>query len=153
LKAVVQRVLSASVRIDSKEVSRINKGFLVFLGVKKGDEVRDAVYMARKIAGLRVFNDKEGKMNLCITDPGVQGEILAVSQFTLLGDLRKGRRPSFEKAEEPKRADQLFGQWVQALRDLSIPVKTGVFGAMMEVSLVNDGPVTLWLDSDWKPAK
>jgi D-tyrosyl-tRNA(Tyr) deacylase len=147
----LQRVREASVRVAGREVARIGPGFLVLLGVQKGDDEKDALYMARKVAGLRVFEDENGKMNLAITDDRIQGEILAVSQFTLLGDLRKGRRPSFIEAEEPERAHKLFSLWVEQVKEMAVPVKTGVFGAVMEVALVNEGPVTLWLDSELKP--
>lgn len=146
--AVVQRVSSAAVTVSSEEVARIGRGFLVLLGIKKGDGRREIDYMVRKIAGLRIFDDGQGKMNLSLDDPSVGGEVLAVSQFTLLGDARKGRRPSFIGAEEPERAESLFLEFVEGLRAISIPVATGRFGAMMEVSLVNDGPVTLILNSE-----
>jgi D-tyrosyl-tRNA(Tyr) deacylase len=145
--AVVQRVASADVKVDGREVARIGKGLLVLAGVQKGDDQEDTDYMVRKLAGLRIFNDAQGKMNLALDDPAIQGEILAVSQFTLSGDVRKGRRPSFVSAEEPGPAEKKFDELVEALRARSIPVRTGIFGAMMEVSLVNDGPVTLIIDS------
>ena len=150
MRAVIQRVSSASVRVDSELVSRIGRGFLVLLGVGRGDGSKEIDYLVRKVAGLRVFEDEDGKMNRSLGDPMVQGEILAVSQFTLLGDVRRGNRPSFIEAEEPERAERLFDAFVQALRERSIPVKTGVFRAHMDVSLVNDGPVTILLDSAGK---
>jgi len=151
MRAVVQRVLKASVKVSSKEISSIGRGFLVLLGVKSGDNEQDIDYVVRKIAGLRIFNDDCGKMNLSIDDLAIRGEILAVSQFTLLGDVRKGRRPSFIEAEAPEKAENLFMQFTNALTELSIPVKTGQFGAMMEVSLINDGPVTILIDSEVMP--
>lgn len=147
MRAVIQRVSSATVRVGSEEISRIGRGFLVLLGVRKGDGKKDLDYLVRKVAGLRVFEDEAGKMNRSLDDPMVQGEILAVSQFTLLGDVRKGNRPSFIEAEEPERAERMFNAFVQALRERSIPVKSGVFRTHMDVSLVNDGPVTILVDS------
>lgn len=147
MRAVIQRVSSASVHVDGVEVSRIGRGLLVLLGVQKGDGPAELEYMARKITEMRVFNDRKGKMNLAVTDPGIQGAILAVSQFTLLGDLRKGRRPSFDEAEEPGRAEALFNGFVDAVKARKVSIQTGVFGAMMEVSLVNDGPVTYVLEA------
>lgn len=147
MKAVVQRVSSASVRVGEGEVARIGRGFLVLVGVGRGDGARDAVYLARKVAGLRVFDDGEGKMNRSLVHPEVRGAVLAVSQFTLLGDVRHGNRPSFTAAEEPGRAQALFQRFVEALRGYGVPVDTGVFGARMAVSLVNEGPVTILLES------
>ena len=145
--AVVQRVSSASVAVDSREVARIGRGFLVLLGIRKGDGKKELDYLARKIVGLRVFEDAAGKMNLAVNDPSIKGELLAVSQFTLLGDVRKGNRPSFIEAEEPDRAERLFADFVEEIRSRSIPVKTGIFRAHMKVSSVNDGPVTILVDS------
>jgi D-tyrosyl-tRNA(Tyr) deacylase len=145
--AVVQRVTSAAVKVEGRQVARIDAGLLVLAGVQKGDDRSDIDYMVRKIAGLRIFNDRQGKMNLALNDPGVGGEILAVSQFTLAGDVRKGRRPSFDSAEDPGPAEKKFDELVEALRAQSIRVETGIFGAMMEVALVNDGPVTFIIDS------
>lgn len=121
---------------------------LVLLGVKKGDDRKDLAYVVKKVSGLRIISDRNDKMNLSVNDPDVKGEILAVSQFTLLGDVRKGRRPSFDSAEGPRQAEEMFDEFTEALRALDIPVQTGVFGAMMQVSLVNDGPVTLIVDSE-----
>ena len=148
MRAVIQRVSEASVRVDGREVARIGRGFLVLLGIGRNDGSEEVAYMVRKITGMRIFNDPEGKMNLSIADPSVNGEILAVSQFTLLGDVRKGRRPSFIDAEEPGRAERIFNDFVDEVRKAGIPVQRGVFGAMMEVSLLNDGPVTIIVDSD-----
>jgi len=145
LRAVVQRVKEAWVRVDGREVSRIGQGLLVLLGVRKGDGPEDVAYMARKIAEARVFEDAEGRLNLSVKDTG--GEVLLVSQFTLLGDMRKGRRPSFTEAAGAEEAHGLFEQVASALREEGLRVQTGVFGAKMEVGLINDGPVTLLLDS------
>ena len=145
MRAVIQRVSQASVEIDGKEVCRIGRGFLVLLGVSDDDTEQDADYLAAKTAGLRVFGDEQGKMNLSLQDVG--GEAIVVSQFTLLGDCRKGKRPSFVKAAPPERAIPLYERFTQKLRDAGIPTKTGEFQAMMDVKLVNDGPVTLLLDS------
>jgi len=147
VKAVIQRVSSASVTVSGREEAAIGQGLLVLVGVEKGDTGKEAVYLARKIVSLRIFGDRAGKMNLAVDDPSVKGEVLAVSQFTLAGDVRKGRRPSFDRAEDPKKAEALFSEFVLAIREKSIPVKTGVFGAMMEIALVNDGPVTFVADS------
>jgi len=145
VRAVVQRVSSASVAADGQTVASIGKGFLVLLGVANGDSDREAEWLGDKIAGLRIFEDDPGKMNLSVQDIG--GSILVVSQFTLLADCRKGRRPSFTDAAPPAEADRLYQVFVSALRKSSIPVETGVFQAHMDVSLVNDGPVTVILDT------
>jgi D-aminoacyl-tRNA deacylase len=143
MKVVIQRVKSASVTIENKLFSAINNGILVLLGVEKGDTESIAKHLAEKIVKLRIFDDTQGKMNLSVQD--IQGEILVVSQFTLLGDCKKGTRPGFEKAAEPKPANELYEKFVQYVKDTNIPVKTGVFGAMMDVALINDGPVTFVL--------
>jgi D-tyrosyl-tRNA(Tyr) deacylase len=145
VRAVVQRVSSASVAVDGETVSSIGRGFLVLLGVANGDTDREAEWLADKIAGLRIFEDEAGKMNLSAQDIG--GAILVVSQFTLLADCRKGRRPSFTDAAPPAEADRLYQVFVSALRKSSVPVETGVFQAHMEVSLVNDGPVTVVVEA------
>jgi D-tyrosyl-tRNA(Tyr) deacylase len=145
MRAVVQRVRRASVTIDGETVATIGRGFLVLVGVAESDRDEDADYLARKVAELRVFEDAESKMNRALTD--VSGSVLAVSQFTLLADCRKGRRPSFSHAAIPQVAQPLFDRFVQAIRSRAITVQTGRFGAFMEVELVNDGPVTLLLDS------
>ena len=145
MRAVVQRVSRASVRVAGETVGTIERGFLVLLGVTHADGRAEADWLARKIAGLRVFEDSEGKMNLGLTE--VRGSALVVSQFTLYGDARKGRRPGFSEAARPEQAEPLVDYFVSQLRRLGHPVETGRFGAMMEVELVNDGPVTLWLDS------
>ncbi len=145
MRAVVQRVTRASVAVHDQIISEIGQGYLVLLGVEAGDTEQDLNYMVDKVANLRVFEDEQGKMNRSLLDTG--GQLLLVSQFTLLGDVRHGRRPSFIAAEAPDKADQLYSQAANRLRDIGIPVETGVFRADMAVSLVNDGPVTILLDS------
>ncbi len=145
MRAVIQRVKKASVAVSGEEVGRINSGFVVFLGVEKGDQSNDLEYMVNKIAGLRAFEDGNGKMNLALSD--VSGELLVVSQFTLLGDCRKGRRPSFIDAADPVKAQKLYNDFNREMEKLNIKVSTGVFQETMEVSLVNDGPVTIIIDS------
>jgi len=145
MRAVIQRVRSASVTVDGARVSEIKKGILVLLGVERGDEGKDADYLAEKIAHLRIFEDDAGKMNRSLLEIG--GELLIVSQFTLLGDTRKGRRPSFVDAEEPARAEDLYGYFIESSRRLGIPTCGGVFKAMMDVHLINDGPVTFIMES------
>ena len=145
MKAVIQRVLSASVSINGKQISFINQGFLVLLGVVKKDNSVDLDYLVKKTTGLRIFNDKDENMNLSIQDVG--GEVLVVSQFTLCADTNKGQRPSFINAAVPEVADNMYQQYCKKLREENISVKTGQFGAMMEVTLINDGPVTILLNS------
>ena len=145
MRCVVQRVSSASVEIGGKIVGQIGRGLMVLVGVAAGDEEKDVKYMADKLPNLRIFEDEQGKMNLSVLD--VAGSVLAVSQFTLLGDARGGRRPSFIEAARPEVANPLYEQLVRLLRESGLPVETGVFQAEMAVSLVNDGPVTLLLDS------
>ncbi len=145
MRAVVQRVTQAWVEVGGEVVGAIDKGFLVLLGVANGDTLADAAYLAEKTAGLRIFEDDGGKMNLALSEVG--GAVLAVSQFTLLGDCRKGRRPGFTDAAPPELADALYNAYVAALRATGLTVATGVFRAEMQVHLVNDGPVTLLLDS------
>jgi D-aminoacyl-tRNA deacylase len=145
MRAVVQRVTSARVRIDGRTVGEIGRGLLVFAGVEKGDGPDDIKYVAGKVSGLRIFEDAAGKMNLSIADAG--GAVLTVSQFTLCGDCRKGRRPSFDDAEPPASARPLYEGLLTELRMLNLKVETGEFQAHMEVELVNDGPVTILLDS------
>ena len=145
MKAVIQRVGEAEVKVGGKSVGRIGRGILVLLGVEKGDGERDADWLAEKICNLRVFEDQGGKMNLSLVETG--GEILAVSQFTLAGNCVKGRRPSFDYAAPPEEANRLYECFVERLRGLGLKVETGVFQAMMQVSLVNDGPVTFILES------
>ena len=145
MRAVVQRVAEASVRVDSQEIARIGRGLVVLLGVGVEDADEDAEYMASKISGLRIFDDRQGKMNLSVTDVG--GAVLVISQFTLYGDCRKGRRPSFTNAAEPAKAKALYEAVVEKLLARGLAVQPGRFQAAMQVSLVNDGPVTLQLDS------
>jgi D-aminoacyl-tRNA deacylase len=145
MRAVVQRVARASVAVNGQTVSEIGPGLLVLLGVEKGDTGADLNYMADKVANLRIFEDGQGKMNRSVLDTG--GQILVVSQFTLLGDARHGRRPGFTGAEEPAIADRMYTEAAELWRGMGIPVGTGVFRADMAVSLVNDGPVTILLDS------
>lgn len=145
MRAVVQRVSRAEVRVHGEVTGRIGTGFLVLVGVEAGDGDADVAYVADKVAGLRVFEDPGGKMNLSLADVG--GAVLLVSQFTLLGDCRKGRRPSFTGAAPPARAEDLYRAVARRIAGAGIPVETGRFRAEMEVELVNDGPVTLLLDS------
>jgi len=145
MRAVVQRVREASVEVDGEVVGRIGPGLLVLVGVAREDTPRDAEYLAEKIAGLRIFPDQEGKMNRSVRETG--GAVLVVSQFTLYGDTRKGRRPSFDRAAPPEQARSLYEYFVQALRRKGLAVETGVFQAMMQVHLVNEGPVTILCES------
>jgi D-tyrosyl-tRNA(Tyr) deacylase len=145
VRAVVQRVTAASVRVGDRIVGEIGAGLVVLVGVARDDDVRDADLIAAKIAGLRLFDDSSGVMNLALADVG--GAVLAVSQFTLYGDARKGRRPSFIAAAPGDQARPLFDHVVQRLRDTGVRTQTGEFGAEMHVTLTNDGPVTVLLDS------
>ena len=145
MRAVVQRVSRAQVTVAGEIAGAIGPGFLVLLGVEQGDTTQDVEFLAQKIAGLRVFEDAAGKMNLSLLDTG--GALLVVSQFTLLGDCRKGRRPSFDQAARPEVANLLYEEFVQKVSQLGVRVATGRFQQQMEVELVNDGPVTLLLDS------
>jgi len=145
MRAVVQRVKQSSVKTGEKIVGQIGKGLLVLLGVATGDTAKDADYLADKIINLRIFEDEEGKMNRSLIDTG--GELLAVSQFTLLADCRKGRRPSFIKAAEPEKATELYETFINCVREKGVGVQTGRFQAMMEVALINDGPVTIIIES------
>lgn len=149
MKAVVQRVTSASVSVDNKEISRIGPGLLVFLGVSVADEPADATFLAEKIAHLRIFEDPDGKMNRSLVEKQVDTEaaMLVVSQFTLYGDCRKGRRPSFVHAAPPEKAEALYTYFIEQIETKGIAVQSGKFRAMMAVSLVNDGPVTLIVES------
>lgn len=145
MRAVLQRVTRASVEVEGNVVGRIGVGWLVLLGVARGDSDGDADKLAEKVAGLRGFGDDQGKMNLAVADVG--GSVLVVSQFTLLGDCRAGRRPSFADAADPAEAERLYLRFADLLRALGLAVETGVFRADMSVELINDGPVTLLLDS------
>ena len=144
MKGLIQRVKKASVRIDSQLYSQINEGILIFLGVEKGDEKSNADKLAEKLVKLRIFEDKNGKMNKSVQD--INGSILVVSQFTLAGDCKKGTRPSFDKAELPQKANELYEYFISKLKSMNIPTQTGSFGAMMDVELINDGPVTFMLE-------
>ncbi|HZP23324.1 MAG TPA: D-aminoacyl-tRNA deacylase [Terriglobales bacterium] len=145
MRAVVQRVSRASVSVDTEITGAIDLGLLVLLGVGQEDSEADADYLADKIAGLRIFEDDAGKMNLSVTDVG--GAVLAVSQFTLFGDVRRGKRPSFDAAARSERAKELYEYFVSRVRSFGLPCETGRFQAMMDVELVNSGPVTILLDS------
>ena len=145
MRAVVQRVSQASVKVGDATVGRIDKGLMVLLGVEEGDSEKDAIYLAGKTAGLRIFEDSQGLMNLDLASIG--GDVLAISQFTLLGDVRRGKRPSFISAARPDEAERLYNLYCEQLAQYGLQVEQGVFQANMQVSLVNDGPVTILLDS------
>lgn len=146
MRALLQRVSSASVEIDGEMVSSINAGFLVLLGIEEADEIVDIDWLCGKIGRMRIFPDNEGKMNRSLTD--IEGEILVVSQFTLHASTKKGNRPSFLKAAAPSKSEPLYELFCEKLSEsIGKPVARGVFGAEMKVSLVNDGPVTIWIDS------
>ncbi len=145
MKAVVQRARNAQVEVDKKVVGKIGQGMLVFVGVGKEDTRQDAGYLAKKIVELRMFEDAQGKMNLSLAE--IRGAVLVVSQFTLYGDCAKGRRPSFDAAADPAKGEELYDHFIAQLRQYGCPVETGQFRAMMDVSLVNDGPVTFVLES------
>lgn len=145
MRAVVQRSREAQVAVDGQLVGQIEHGLVVLLGVEQGDTQTDAEWMAEKVRGLRIFDDDEGKMNRDLADTG--GSILAISQFTLLGDARKGRRPSFITAADPATGNQLYEAFAESLKYAGVVVAKGVFQADMQVSLINDGPVTILLDS------
>jgi len=145
MRAVVQRVKQSTVKTDNEIVGQIGSGLLVLLGVAKGDTAKDADYLANKIINLRIFEDQDRKMNRSLLETG--GELLAVSQFTLLADCRKGRRPSFIEAAEPEKATDLYETFVNMVRAKGVAVQTGRFRAMMEVALINDGPVTIIIES------
>ncbi len=145
MKALVQRVSAADVTVAGERLGAIGRGLLVLLGVETGDGTAQADLLARKIAALRIFEDAAGKMNLAVQDVG--GAVLAISQFTLAADLRKGNRPSFIRAAPPDAAEPLYDHFCTRLREAGLPVATGRFGAQMAVHLTNDGPVTIWLDS------
>jgi D-tyrosyl-tRNA(Tyr) deacylase len=145
MKIVLQRVKRASVEVDGKVAGEIGKGICLLVGIEKGDTREDVEFLARKTVELRIFPDQEGKMNLSLVE--VQGEVLVISQFTLAASVRKGRRPSFDNAESPERAAVLFDGFAGLIRQSGLNVATGVFQALMEVQIVNDGPVTFILDS------
>jgi D-aminoacyl-tRNA deacylase len=146
MKAIIQRVSKASVKVNSQKIAQINHGMLILLGVKKGDTEKEVELLAKKTANLRIFSDKEGKMNLSLIE--IDGQVIVVSQFTLYGNCKKGRRPSFIDAALPEKADFLYQHYVQCLKNENISVQTGHFQAMMQVEIVNEGPVTIILDSD-----
>ncbi|MDG3074669.1 D-aminoacyl-tRNA deacylase [Bacillus halotolerans] len=145
MKIVVQRVTEASVTVDGDVIGKIGQGIMVLVGITHDDTEEDAAYLADKMVNLRIFDDSDGKMNLSLLDTG--GEILSVSQFTLYGDTRKGRRPNYMNAAKPDKALGLYVKWNDLLREKGIKVETGKFGAMMDVKLTNSGPVTLIMDS------
>jgi D-tyrosyl-tRNA(Tyr) deacylase len=145
VRAVIQRVKSAAVNVEGRVTGKIGQGLLVLLGVGKGDGEKDIAYMVSKLPDLRIFEDASGKFNLSLRE--IRGEMLMVSQFTLYGDCRKGRRPSFTDAEEPAEAKRLYEQLILKIREQGVTVETGEFQAKMEVHLINDGPVTILLDS------
>lgn len=145
MRVVVQRVSQASVSVDEKIVGKIGRGALIFLGVAKGDEKDDAAYLVRKVSELRMFSDEKGKMNIGPKETGV--EFLVISQFTLYGDCKKGRRPSFDDAASPEKGEALYKEFITQLGAEGFKVQTGIFGAMMDVESVNDGPVTFILES------
>ena len=146
MRAVVQRVKKGSVEIDEKEIGKIEKGLVILLGVGQNDTEKDAEYLAEKIVNLRIFEDKEGKMNLSVKD--INGQILVISQFTLYGDCKKGRRPSFISAALPDKAVKLYDYFVKSIKNYGLKIETGEFQAMMLVKIYNDGPVTILLDSE-----
>lgn len=147
MKAVIQRVRSASVAVDGKTVGECRKGFMILFGAKEGDTEQEADLLAKKTVNLRIFDDEEGKMNLSLLDVG--GEVLAISQFTLLANVKKGNRPSFIEAMEPKEASRLYDLYCEKLKEYGVPhVGKGIFGADMQVSLINDGPVTILYDTE-----
>ena len=145
MRAVIQRVRECSVKTENRTIGQTGPGLLVLLGIAKGDSTADADYLVNKIANLRIFEDENRKMNRSLSETG--GEMMVVSQFTLLADCRKGRRPSFVKAAEPEVATELYDYFVSRVRDLGITVATGHFRAMMEVALINEGPVTIIIES------
>lgn len=145
MRGVVQRVKKASVTVDGELIGKIEKGLLVFLGIGNEDDEKDIQYLADKIINLRIFEDSNEKMNESLLDQ--KGELLIVSQFTLYGDCRKGKRPSFDKAAKPKDAEMLYERFVEYCKSCGVKVETGKFQAMMDVELINDGPVTLLIDS------
>ena len=144
MKILIQRVKEASVTIDNKEYSSINKGILALVGIEKNDTLENVQKAAKKIANLRIFPDENDKMNLSLID--IKGEMLIVSQFTLCGDCKKGTRPSFDKSAPPAIANELYEKFVAEIKTYNIQIATGVFGAMMDVKLINDGPVTFMIE-------
>jgi len=146
MRVLIQRVKNAHVTVDGREVSSINKGLLLFIGIGRNDSQEDVRYLCKKILNLRIFEDVQGKMNLNVQQ--VSGQILSVSQFTLYADTRKGNRPGFDRSADPVTARNYCDKFNESLRECGIDVREGIFGADMKVHLVNDGPVTIWLDSE-----
>ncbi len=146
MRALVQRITYSTLKVDGEIIAKTGKGLIVYLGVKKGDSEEEVEYVAKKVAGLRVFEDEDGKMNLSVKDVG--GEILAVSQFTLYGDTKKGFRPSFFEAEEPNSANELFELFKEKLNANNVSVKSGIFGADMKIEYLNDGPVSVIVEKE-----
>ena len=145
MRAVIQRVSKASVKTENKIIGKIEKGIVVFLGVHINDTDQDCSYIADKILNLRIFNDADGKMNLSVLD--IKGEILVISQFTLYGDVRKGRRPSYNEAAPPDKGNSYYKKVVEIIKNSALKTETGEFGTLMEVEYINDGPVTIIIDS------
>lgn len=145
MKVVVQRVSRASVKVEHEIIGKIEKGLVLLIGIAAEDTIEDIRYVAQKCVHLRIFEDTQGKMNQSLTD--IAGSVLAISQFTLLGDTRKGRRPSFIQAAPPEKSEPLYDLFIRELKSMKVPVECGKFGAMMDVELVNDGPVTLIVES------
>jgi D-tyrosyl-tRNA(Tyr) deacylase len=145
MRILIQRVKSAGVTIDEKEVSSIGEGLLLFVGIGKGDSEEDIRYLSKKVANLRIFEDEQGKMNLNVQQ--INGQILSVSQFTLYADTNKGNRPGFDQSADPETAKNYCERFNESLRECGLDVREGIFGAHMNIDLVNNGPVTIWLDS------